>query len=88
MKKADFSKVEVQADFGRDPETVDLRHQIGNAIHQRTYDIGTDELARSIYFAEEGKGVEISDDQLKEVTPYLKEAFTCLAFKGIMACIK
>lgn len=61
MKKIDFSKVTVELKFGQ-PETLDMRHELGNVINQSTHDIAVADLARKIYYSE--GPVEIPAGQL------------------------
>ena len=63
--KADFSKLSVQMGFEGEPETMDLRKELGNAIRRNTGDIGLDETARAIYFS--GGEVEIPDGHADEI---------------------
>lgn len=74
--KIDLSALMVEAEFGKMAQ-VDARHDVANAIHKATSDIGVDDLARKLYYA---KGeVEIPPYQLQAVTDIIRRS-SLLAF--------
>lgn len=81
MKKIDFSKVKVQMTFEGEPVEVDMRRELGNLIHQRTADLGLDEVARKIYFSE-GE-VEIPDEYIKPICTIVRSGFLIPAQEAI-----
>jgi len=80
MKKIDFRKIEVKNIEGK-KSTLDLSKELGNAIYQKTADLGELELARSIY--KDGE-VEITAGQAAILNRYICESF--LAFVQEAVC--
>lgn len=81
----DFSKVSVQLKFEGDPELIDLRKPLGNAIRQASGDIALDEFARKVYFSE-GE-VEVPVEYAPFILHVVKEKYnypTQEAFKKLL----
>lgn len=81
----DFSKVSVQLKFEGDPEVIDLRKSLGNAIRQASGDIALDEFARKVYFSE-GE-VEVPVEYAPFILHVVKEKYnypTQEAFKKLL----
>lgn len=60
----DFAHLVVEVEIGKFV-TVDAGHDVGNAIHQNTADIGVDDFAHKVYYAK--KAVELQPQMIAEV---------------------
>lgn len=81
----DFSKVSVQLTFEGDPNELDMRKSLGNAIRQASGDIALDEFARKVYFSE-GE-VEVPVEYAPFILHVVKEKYnypTQEAFKKLL----
>lgn len=65
----DLRRLRVEYAFGELRE-VDARKDVANTIHQRTADIGVDDLARTLYYSD--KPVEIPAGMVAEVRRIIK----------------
>ena len=72
--KIDFRKIEVK-DIEGNNSTVDIAKMLGNAIYQRTADLGELELAQNIYKNGE---VELSTDQAERIKEYVRTNFVAV----------
>lgn len=81
-KTVDFSKVPVEYRFG-EPEEMDIRHTVGNAINQGTSDIGVMDFARKVYYSEEP--VEIPVEYVNDVLSGITGSKTMLAAAKVAA---
>lgn len=69
----DFGKVSVQMTFEGEPEKINYRHSLGNAIRQASGDIALDEFARKVYFS---KGeVEVPLDYIPFILQVVKDKY-------------
>lgn len=69
--KIDFRKIQVK-DIEGNNSTVDIAKMLGNAIYQKTADLGELELAQDIYKKGE---VELSAEQAEVIKSYVKVGF-------------
>lgn len=69
----DFSKVSLQMTFEGDPQVVDIRKPLGNAIRAAAGDIALDEFARKVYFSE-GE-VEVPIDYIPFIQQVVKDKY-------------
>lgn len=69
--KIDFRKIEVKDIEGKE-NSLDISKMLGNAIYQRTSDLGELELAQNIYKNGE---VELSPEQAEQIKGYVKTNF-------------
>ena len=72
--KIDFRKIQVK-DIEGNNSTVDIAKMLGNAIYQRTADLGELELAQNIYKNGE---VELSTDQAERIKEYVRTNFVAV----------
>ena len=72
--KIDFRKIQVK-DIEGNNSTVDIAKMLGNAIYQKTADLGELELAQNIYKNGE---VELSTDQAERIKEYVKTNFVAV----------
>lgn len=77
----DFGKVMVQNTFEGEPQAVDIRKHLGNAIHQSTGDIGFDDFARTIYFSE--GAVEVPGEYVEQLRIIVKETYLASVQRAI-----
>lgn len=52
MKQVNFKELNTEVKIG-EFETIDLRHEIGNAVHRQAVNIPMSELAKAIYYSDE-----------------------------------
>lgn len=81
----DFSKVSVQLTFEGDPNELDMRKSLGNAIRQASGDIALDEFARKVYFSE-GE-IEVPTEYAPFIKHVVKEKYnvpTQEAFESLL----
>ena len=69
--KIDFREIQVK-DIEGNNSTVDIAKMLGNAIYQRTADLGELELAQNIYKNGE---VEVSPEQAESIKKYVSPGF-------------
>ena len=69
--KIDFRKIEVKDIEGKE-NSLDISKMLGNAIYQKTSDLGELELAQNIYKNGE---VELSPEQAEQIKGYVKTNF-------------
>ena len=69
--RIDFREIEV-TDIEGNKSTVDISKALGNAMYQKTADLGELELAQNIYKNGE---VELSPEQAKSVKKYTSTCF-------------
>ena len=69
--KIDFREIQVK-DIEGNNSTVDIAKMLGNAIYQRTADLGELELAQNIYKNGE---VEVSPEQAESIKKYVSTWF-------------
>lgn len=69
--RVDFRKLEVE-DIEGNKSTVDISKMLGNAIYQKTADLGELELAQAIYKSGE---VELSPEQAANIKGYVNTGF-------------
>lgn len=81
-KTVDFSKVPVEYRIG-EPEAIDIRHAVGNAINQHTHDIGVMEFARTVYYSDQP--IEIPAEYVNAVIRGIMESETVLAAAKVAA---
>ena len=72
--KIDFREIQVK-DIEGNNSTVDIAKMLGNAIYQKTADLGELELAQSIYKNGE---VELSPEQAERIKEYVKTNFVAV----------
>ena len=72
--KIDFRKIQVK-DIEGNNSTVDIAKMLGNAIYQKTADLGELELAQQIYKNGE---VELSTDQAERIKEYVRTNFVAV----------
>ena len=72
--KIDFRKIEVK-DIEGNNSTVDIAKMLGNAIYQKTADLGELELAQNIYKNGE---VELSPEQADRIKEYVRTNFVAV----------
>ena len=72
--KIDFRNIQVK-DIEGNNSTVDIAKMLGNAIYQRTADLGELELAQNIYKNGE---VELSTDQAERIKEYVRTNFVAV----------
>ena len=72
--KVDFRKIQVK-DIEGNNSTVDISKMLGNAIYQKTADLGELELAQNIYKSGE---VEISMEQVERIKEYVRTNFVAV----------
>ena len=77
--KIDFREIQVK-DIEGNNSTVDIAKMLGNAIYQRTADLGELELAQNIYKNGE---VEVSPEQAESSKKYVSTGF--VAFVHVSA---
>lgn len=63
--RINFKEMNIKLTFEGEPVVMDVRHMVGNVIHQNTADLGMDELARKIYFSD-GE-VEVPEELIPEL---------------------
>ena len=69
--KIDFREIQVK-DIEGNNSTVDIAKMLGNAIYQKTADLGELELAQNIY---ENGEVEVSPEQTESIKKYVSTGF-------------
>lgn len=74
MKKIDFRNIQVK-DIEGNNSTFDISKMLGNAIYQKTADLGELELAQNIYKNGE---VELSPEQVESIRKYVKNNFVAI----------
>lgn len=72
--KVDFRKIQVK-DIEGNNSSVDIAKMLGNAIYQKTADLGELELAQSIYKHGE---VELSPEQAERIREYVRNNFVAV----------
>lgn len=72
--KIDFRNIQVK-DIEGNNSTVDIAKMLGNAIYQKTADLGELELAQQIYKNGE---VELSPEQVERIKEYVKTNFVAV----------
>ena len=72
--KIDFRKIQVK-DIEGNNSTVDIAKMLGNAIYQKTADLGELELAQRIYKNGE---VELSTDEAERIKEYVRTNFVAV----------
>lgn len=72
--KIDFRKIQVK-DIEGNNSTVDISKMLGNAIYQKTADLGELELAQNIYKTGE---VEVSPEQVERIKEYVRTNFVAV----------
>ena len=72
--KIDFRNIQVK-DIEGNNSTVDIAKMLGNAIYQRTADLGELELAQNIY---KNGDVELSTDQAERIKEYVRTNFVAV----------
>jgi len=72
--KIDFRNIQVK-DIEGNNSTVDIAKMLGNAIYQKTADLGELELAQQIYKNGE---VELSMEQAERIKEYVKTNFVAI----------
>lgn len=72
--KIDFRKIQVK-DIEGNNSTVDIAKMLGNAIYQKTADLGELELAQTIYKNGE---VELSTEQAERIKEYVRTNFVAV----------
>lgn len=72
--KIDFRNIQVK-DIEGNNSTVDIAKMLGNAIYQRTADLGELELAQQIYKNGE---VELSTNQAERIKEYVRTNFVAV----------
>lgn len=70
----DFRNIQVK-DIEGNNSTVDIAKMLGNAIYQKTADLGELELAQQIYKNGE---VELSTDQAERIKEYVRTNFVAV----------
>ena len=72
--KIDFREIQVK-DIEGNNSTVDIAKMLGNAIYQKTADLGELELAQRIY--KDGE-VELSSDEAERIKEYVRTNFVAV----------
>lgn len=68
--KVDFGKVSVQLSFEGEPEIMDVRKGLGNAIRATTGDIAMNDFAREIYYSE--GAIEVPEEYI----PFIRQTIS------------
>lgn len=68
--KVDFGKVSVQLSFEGEPEIMDVRKGLGNAIRAATGDIAMNDFAREIYYSE--GAIEVPEEYI----PFIRQTIS------------
>ncbi len=79
--KVNFSKLPVQWTIEGDPQEVDLRKNLGNALHQSACDIALDDLARAIYYSD--GPVEVSKEHADAILAVAKQKYVVPVWQAI-----
>lgn len=82
--KIDFRKIQVK-DIEGNNNTVDIAKMLGNAIYQKTADLGELELARDIYKNGE---VELTSEQIEIIKNYVKTGFVAFVQEAILTMLE
>lgn len=82
--KVDFRKIQVK-DIEGNNSTVDIAKILGNAIYQKTADLGELELARDIYRNGE---VELTLEQVECIKGYVKTGFVAFVQEAIATILE
>ena len=77
--RIDFSKIDTQ-DIEGNKSTVNISKELGNAIYNKTADIGELELAREIY--KQGE-VEVDAEKASIIVKYVNETFLAFVKEAI-----
>lgn len=72
--KIDFRNIQIK-DIEGNNSTFDISKMLGNAIYQKTADLGELELAQNIYKNGE---VELSPEQVESIRKYVKNNFVAI----------
>ena len=78
--KIDFREIQVK-DIEGNNSTVDIAKMLGNAIYQKTADLGELELAQNIYKSGE---VEVSPEQAESIKKYVSTGFVAFVQVRLM----
>lgn len=81
----DFGKVNVQLKFEGDPEIIDFRKSLGNALRSASGDIALDEFAREVYFSD--GAVAVPQEYVKFILHVVEEKYNVPsqeAFKALL----
>ena len=81
MKQVNFKELSVETSIEHF-ESLDLRQQIGNAIHSRAVNVPMAELARKVYYAEEA--IIIEDGDFKQMLSIVEQAFPLVVSSAIL----
>lgn len=80
MKQVNFKQLNVETEIDTFQE-VDLRHEIGNALHRAAETVPMSDLARNIYHSE--GAIDISNEDYMEMMKTLRNAFKRFVLDGI-----
>lgn len=85
MKQVNFKslKVEIRID---EFDTLDLRKEIGNAIHRQATDIAVADLSRSIYYSD--GPIEIDDENYNSIMQIIEKSFALLVSQAVKNATK
>lgn len=81
--RVDFRKIEVINIEGNN-STIDISKMLGNAIYQKTSDLGELDLAQSIYKHGE---VELTSEQAESIKSYVKASFVAFVQIAVNAIL-
>ena len=82
--KIDIRRIEVK-DIEGNIVPFDMSKVLGNAIYQKTADLGELELARDIYRNGE---VELTQEQVECIKDYVKTAFVAFVQEAVIAMLE
>lgn len=85
MKEVNFKELNVETEIDNF-QTIDLRKEIGNKIHQRAVTIPIDELARKIYHSEDP--VDIEDEDYGLMMSIISDSFSLIVKQAVERCTK
>ena len=80
MKKVNFKNLEVEVEISKF-ETMDLRKQLGNAIHREAMTVPMSELAKRIYYSEDY--IEIDEEDYNSMVEILSRLFKRFVIEAI-----
>lgn len=83
MKQVNFKELNVETEIDNF-QTIDLRKEIGNKLHQHAVTIPMDELARKIYHSEEP--VDIEDEDYGMMMSVISNSFSLIVRQAVERC--
>lgn len=83
MKQVNFKELNVETEIDNF-QTIDLRKEIGNKLHQHAVTIPMDELARKIYHSE--GSVNIEDEDYGMMMSTISNSFSLIVRQAVERC--